>query len=215
MSVVWLDRDDPRYPPALLNHLGDQGPRRIATRGNLALLSAPMVALLCSVACPGDVILRTFDVARALRDAGVSVVGGFHAPMEQEALTLLLRGTQPVVVCAARAIEEMRLPTTWQAAMDAGRLLLLSPFNDAQRRVTAARARRRNEVVAALATTVFVAHAAPGGSVEALCRVIQARGTPLLTLEGADNAALLALGARPVRPATIAAFVSASLPDQR
>jgi HEPN domain-containing protein len=35
---------------------------------------------------------------------GVTVVGGFHAPMERECLTILLRGAQPVILCPARNI---------------------------------------------------------------------------------------------------------------
>jgi predicted AAA+ superfamily ATPase len=46
-------------------------------------------------------VLRTF--ALALREAGIPVIGGFHAPMEKECLDLLLRGTQPVVICPARS----------------------------------------------------------------------------------------------------------------
>ena len=96
--------------------------------GNLRLLDEPLTALFCSNRCPGDLILKTYDLARAMRDASVPVIGGFQTPMERECLGLLLRGEQPVVVCPARGIDNMRIPRDWRPALDAGRLLVLSPF---------------------------------------------------------------------------------------
>lgn len=43
--------------------------------GNLGLLDEPLTALFCSQRCPGDLILKTYDLARAMRDAGVSMDG--------------------------------------------------------------------------------------------------------------------------------------------
>ena len=82
----------------------------VKSKGNLGLLGMPLTALFCSNRCPGDLILKTYDLARAMRDAGVPVIGGFHTPMDRECLRLLMRGTQPVVVCPARGIDNMRIP---------------------------------------------------------------------------------------------------------
>ena len=169
-------------------------------QGNLRLLDEPLTALFCSNRCPGDLILKTYDLARAMRDAGVPVVGGFQTPMEKECLRVLLRGSQPVVVCPARGIEGMRFPRGWRAPLDEGRMLALSPFPSAQRRPTAALAARRNEFVAELASKVFIAHAAPGGRTEAFARTLADAGKPLLTLDSPANANLLALGAEAVGP---------------
>ncbi len=166
--------------------------------GNRRILYGRTLALFCSVKCPGNLILQTYDLARVLRDAGVTTIGGFHTPMERECLALLLRGRQPVVVCPARSIVGMRLPGEWKTPLAEGRLLLLSPFAEKERRVIARLAAKRNAFVAALATEVFVAYAAPGGKTEQFCREVLARGKPLLTLDSQENAGLLALGAKPV-----------------
>ncbi|MBA3707606.1 MAG: hypothetical protein H0W83_02155, partial [Planctomycetes bacterium] len=65
--------------------------------------------------------------------AGVAVIGGFHSPMEQECLALLLKGRQPIVICPARGIDEMRLAIAWREAISAGRLLVISPFEPKDR----------------------------------------------------------------------------------
>ncbi len=56
-------------------------------------LNAQHTTLFCSI--PGDLVLKTYDMARAMRDAGVPVIGGFQMPVETECLRLLLRGNQP------------------------------------------------------------------------------------------------------------------------
>lgn len=155
-------------------------------------------------------ILKTYDLARAMRDEGVPVIGGFQSPMEKECLRLLLRGRQPVVLCPARSIENMRIPADWRRALAEGRLLLLSPFGPNQRRPTADTATLRNHLVAALATRVFIVHAAAGGKTEAFARKIQLLGKPVLTLESSANANLAALGVEVVTPE---AFVEILRPE--
>ena len=173
-------------------------PTETAHRGNLRLLDEPLTALFCSNRCPGDLILKTYDLARAMRDAGVPVIGGFQTPMERECLRLLLRGSQPVVVCPARGIDNMRLPRDWRPGLDEGRLLVLLPFPATARRPTAELAAQRNNLVASLASRVFIAHAAPGSKTEAFARNLAASGKPMLTLDCPANEKLVAMGARAV-----------------
>jgi predicted Rossmann fold nucleotide-binding protein DprA/Smf involved in DNA uptake len=195
-----IPRGDARYPAALALQLADHTPAAITAWGNLANLQRKMLALFCSVKCPGTLILQAYDVACALRDAGVTVIGGFHSPMEKECLKVLLRGTQPVIVCPPRSIEGMHLPAAWRAPLAAGRLLVLSPFTAHQRRPTADLAQARNRFVASLADEILVAHAAPGGKTEEFAATIASWGKPLYTLQSDDNVGLLRLGARAITP---------------
>ena len=166
----------------------------VNSKGNLSLLDESLTALFCSSRCPGDLILKTYDLARAMREAGVPVIGGFQTPMERECLRLLLRGEQPVVVCPARSIDNMRIPRDWRPALDDGRLLVLSPFPATVRRPTAELAAQRNELVASLASRVFIAHAARGSKTEAFARRLAEAGKPMLTLDSPANEHLLETG---------------------
>ena len=168
---------------------------KVKSKGNLSLLDEPLTALFCSNRCPGDLILKTYDIARAMRDAGSPVVGGFHTPMESECLRLLLRGDQPVVVCPARRIDNMRIPRDWRPALDGGRLLVLSPFPATARRATAEFAAQRDHLVAELAQRIYIAHAAVGSKTEAFARQLSESGEPLLTLHGPANTNLVEMGA--------------------
>ncbi len=166
--------------------------------GDTDILKRPLLALVCSVRCPGDLILKAYDTAKALREAGVAVIGGFHTPMEKECLRILLRGKQPVVVCPARSIEGMRVPAEWRGPIKEGRLVVASPFEAKHSRVTAALSAQRNEMVAQIASALLVVHAAKGGATEALCAAAIAQGKRVYTLDSPANAHLVALGARVV-----------------
>jgi len=200
LKLIRVDKSDARYPSSLVDCLKDQAPPTVMAHGNLELLQDKTLALFCSVRCLGMLILRAYDLARALRDANVAVIGGFHSPMEQECLALLLRGTQPIIICPARSIDGMHVPREWQAPLAKGRLLLLSPFEERHNRVTTSLARERNLFVAALAAEVFVAHATPSGKMESFAATALSWGKPLLTLESEENSGIVALGARPVKP---------------
>ncbi len=192
-----LYQDHPDFPDRLSSYLGEHAPRSLYVLGELSILGRPTLAWFCSVKCPGDLILKTYDLARVLREAQIPVIGGFHSPMEKECLKLLLRGQQPVIVCPARSIWS-RLPGEWKLPLEQGRLLIVSPFEEKHRHPTAELAQERNEFVAALADNIFVAYAFPGSKTERFCQKVISWDKPLLTLESQDNANLIALGAKPV-----------------
>ncbi len=166
MNPTVLTSTDADYPSRLRERLAEHAPRRLTCLGGFALLSHAKTGLLCSVRCPGDKILAAYDAARKLRDEGVTVVSGFHSPVEKECLRILLRGRQPIIICLARAVEKIRIPADWRHPLEGGRLLLLSPFEKRPRRPTTESSHQRNELVAALSDEALIIHATPGGSIE-------------------------------------------------
>ena len=190
-----IGQADDKYPQALSRFLENRIPKYIFALGNLDLLRSETVALFCSVKCPGNLILKTYDLARQLRDAGTAVISGFHSPMEKECLSLLLRGEQPIIWCPAKRLTSMRLPKECADALSKSRLLMLSPFGERIKRADKDTARIRNEFVAALATRVFVAHASSGGKTESFCQKVLGWRKPIMTFEDPHNIPLLNLGA--------------------
>ncbi len=164
--------------------------------GDLNLLSRSTVGLLCSVRCPGRIILDAYDFARRTPQDGAAIIGGFHSPMERTCLNTLLARHVPVVYCPARRLNERGIPRAWDAALAEQRLLILSPFVTSQRRVTRDLARQRNLLIAALADVLFVPYALRGGSTEAVVRLRLHCGMPVCTLQNVENEHLMGLGAR-------------------
>lgn len=173
MDALTFTAADARYSARLRERLGDGAPAQLTTLGNLDLLALPKTALFCSARCPGRAILATYDHAAKWRDDGITVISGFHSPIEKECLRILLRGKQPIILCPARAIEAMRIPTECRAAFDAGRLLFLSPFIQKPKRVTKDSAFDRNKLVAALADAAYIAHISPGGQTERIAQMLR------------------------------------------
>lgn len=56
-------------------------PPPFKTKGDPQLLEEPLTPFFCSSCYPGDLILKTYDLARSMLDAGVAVIGGFQMPM--------------------------------------------------------------------------------------------------------------------------------------
>jgi len=198
MDAIYIPQDDPRYPASLKTCLNGRAPASLTAIGDLDLLRRRTLGLFCSMKCPGGLILRAHDLAQDLRRPDLTVLSGFHTPVEREMLETFLRGRQPVIVCPARSVEGMRIRKEYLEPLRENRLLLLSPFPEKRRRIDASASIVRNRVVAALADAVLVVHAEPGGKAEQVCREALAWRKPLYALEDDANAHLIALGAKPI-----------------
>ncbi len=174
---------------------------KIRTLCDAVIRNGQTLALFCSVRCPGKLILDTYDAVQRLRNAGVTVISGFHSPMEKECLTVLLRSPNPVIWCLARG-KLTRIPPDIKESIAAGRLHIIAPFPGKVRRHTAATCAKRNRIVADMANAVIVVHAAPGSKIEALSLSLLAAGKPVYTFDHPANVALLQAGAKTLTPDT-------------
>ena len=205
MQIENIDQSHPDYPEQLKKYLKTDAPETIWSWGNINLLGSrddlqngELWATFCSNKCPGEIILKAHDLAQRFRRLGKSTIGGFHTPVEKECLRVLLRGTQPVIICPARSIENMRLKPEWKRALSENRLLILSIFASKVRRSTLELARQRNMFVAAIADRIFFAHAAEGSRTLKFAKMISEWGKPFFTFDTKANSPLLQLGAQPV-----------------
>ena len=193
-----IRQESPVYPQALLAGLGSDAPAELWAAGPLQPLDQPKIGFFCSSQCPGSIVLTTFDAITKMRDEGQILTGGFHSVMEWECLGILLRGRQPVIWVPARSIVGMHLKPELVPAFDTGRLLILSPFPPKDKRITATLAEARNRFVGALADSIFVSHAAPGGKTAALCHALLASGKRVCTFNSSANEHLPTMGARSI-----------------
>lgn len=184
IQVLTLTPSHAHWPREIDGRLGRDAPSRLWAIGSPEILVEKKVGLFCSIRCPGEAILGAYDAARKLRDEGVTVVSGFHSPVEKECLRILLRGKQPIIICLARALGRIRFPAEWRPALQNDRLLLLSPFEKRPRRPDMESARRRNELVAALSDEVLIVHATPDGHIAQLCELVDRWHIPQRRLGG-------------------------------
>lgn len=173
LPISKLTPSDPRWPRELSDRLQSKAPPELWAIGATEILEARKIGLFCSVRCPGNAILGAYDSARKLRDDSVTVVSGFHSPVEKECLRILLRGNQPIIICLARAFGKIRVSSEWRRALESGRLLLVSTFEKWPPRPDKNSTVYRNECVAALSDEVLIIHATPGGEIERIAQLIE------------------------------------------
>ncbi len=149
--------------------------------GEQALLGMPLTAFFASRQCPGVAIRAAMDWALEQARARRAVISGFHSPLEQSVLNLMLEARSPAILVLARPIACARLKTNWTTAISEGRMTVVSTSTDTTR-LTSARAARRNDLVAQLADNIVIAHASAGGELARQSAYWARRGTPLHTL---------------------------------
>lgn len=135
--------------------------------GNIKLLEEHKTAFICSRRIPAGVVLKSYDWAIAMRNAGQCVISGFHSPIEKDIFHFLIKGNQPVIIVLARGLIH-EIPPKIERAISEDRLLLISPFRDEITRVTKDTSLIRNRFVIELAHKIFIPHLSPGGSLEIL-----------------------------------------------
>ena len=138
---------------------------QIAALGDISLLDLPKVGFLSSRKVPPAAVMKCYDWATEMRDKGVCVMGGFQSPLERDVLTLLLQGKQPVIWVLARKLWTPRgVPKPYRAAIEDGRLLIVSPVAQSIRRVDAQSAAVRNRFILESAQRVVFAALDPAGA---------------------------------------------------
>jgi predicted Rossmann fold nucleotide-binding protein DprA/Smf involved in DNA uptake len=150
--------------------------------GREDLLNNALLAFFASRQCSGTAIRLAMDWALAQAAKKQAVVSGFHSPLEQSVLKVLLQAKSPVVAVLARPVSQAKLPTQWHTALEQGRMAVVSAephSGQVQSRLTATLASERNDLVARLAGRIIVAHASPGGALERACQDWEVQGMKL------------------------------------
>jgi hypothetical protein len=159
--------------------------------------------LFCSQKCPGDLILKGYDTAKEVRELNIGVISGFQSSMEKDILQILLRGTQPIVICPARGLEGMRIPVVVRKSLSEGRLLFLSPFVSSLKRPVTKTTEERNFLVGSLADRILIIHAEPNGRLEKICQTFFKWEKPIYVLKSENNQSLSDSGAIPIENALL------------
>lgn len=144
----------------------------VASLGNKELLKLHKTAFLCSRKTPASVVLKCYDWAIEQREKGTCVISGFHSKIEKDVFHYLLAGVQPVIMALARGMKK-KIEPELKAAIDAGRLLVVTPFDNSMKRVTAETAEKRNRFMIEVADEIAIGFASKGGMLERLVKEVK------------------------------------------
>ena len=146
----------------------------VSSLGNTELLKLRKTAFLCSRKIPASVVLKCYDWAIEQRNQGNCIVSGFHSKIEKDVFHYLLAGTQPVIMALARGMKE-KIEPDLRNAVNAGRLLMITPFAENVKRISADTAGKRNRFMIELADEVVIGFASKGGMLEMLAAAFKGK----------------------------------------
>ena len=155
-------------PAAYAHHLDSEIARRLIGVGNTELLAKPLLGLLASRECPGEVLMETLDRVPQWVKEGRVILSGFHAPLEQQVLRSVLRRKGSVVKVLARGMTDYRPAKEERDPLSDGRMLVLTTCPPENCRTTRASALDRNRLVLALALEMVIPYAAEGSPIASL-----------------------------------------------
>ena len=120
------------------------------TLGNASLLDRKKIGYFASSKIATLSVLPTLDWATEVANReDVAIVSGFHSKMEREVLDFLLRGKCGIICVLARSIYK-KVPSTFQEAYNAGRVLFISPCKTSTSMTSRHLCQQRNKYVAAM-----------------------------------------------------------------
>lgn len=199
-ELIRLRKSDNNYPVKLKQYLNESAPDFIDIIGNRDLLNNNnLMALFCSVKCPGNLILQIYDFIQSSPNTDIAFIGGFHSMIEKECLRLISRKNNPIIYCPAKNIENMKLNPVLKKLLEENRLLILSPFDKRKNRISKNNAIERNRFISALADSIIVTYAEKGGKIEFLSKEILQWNKPIFTFDTPGNAHLIKLGVKPIK----------------
>jgi DNA processing protein len=166
--------------------------------GDPALLNYPLLGIISARQVDSDLALETAQLLKqlvSLEDA--AFVSGWHSPLEEEALRILLAQEATVVLCVAKSLDRFIPSMGVESRVTDGKALLLTHCTPKAKRITRNASLRRNELIVELAKILLVLSAPEGSASLSLAKSALRRGKVVVTPKHPMNKELLASGALP------------------
>ncbi|MBR1871361.1 MAG: hypothetical protein IJ802_06000 [Kiritimatiellae bacterium] len=137
--------------------------------GNATLLDLRKTAFLSSRRTSSAAALKCHEWALDVRNSAQCVITGAQSALEKHVFTLLLAGSQPLILVLARALWQ-EIPAYLRPAIGSGRLLAISPIASTATRVTQESALARNRYIIREANEIVFGSLDESGSLASLLR---------------------------------------------
>ena len=179
-------------------------PPSLWCRGDPTILDRTLLGIISARQIDSDLALESSELLKKLvfmKD--VSFVGGWHSPLEEEALRIVLAQKASMIFCVAKSLDRFVPSIEVASRVSQGQTLLLTHCSPKAKRITRDASVRRNQLVVELAKTILVLSAPEGSASLNLARSALRQGKTVHTLEHRLNKDLLIAGAIPATSDTI------------
>ena len=182
------------YPKGLTPFLDKQS-SRLWYKGKPSILNGKLVGIVSARRIEPDLALKAAEVVRELATLEVGFIGGWHSPLEEEALRILITRSARVIVCTAKSLDRFKPSPEVTDFVNQGRALLLTRCSPKARRISRDASIRRNELVLGLANGLVVLSAPAGSASFKLAQLAVGLRKPVFAPPHPINQRLLASGA--------------------
>jgi predicted Rossmann fold nucleotide-binding protein DprA/Smf involved in DNA uptake len=166
--------------------------------GDPAVLKHPLLGIISARQIDSDLASKTAQLLKQLASLkDVAFVSGWHSPLEEEALRILLAQEATIVLCVAKSLDRFVPSMGVESRVTDGKALLLTHCSTKAKRITRNASMRRNELIVELAKALLVLSAPEGSASLSLAKSALRRGKLVVTPEHPMNKELLASGALP------------------
>ena len=185
-------------PPNGLEPFFNGRPPKLWCVGEQRILNGPLL---------GIVSAREFDQDLATKSAGlleqlapvkdIAFIGGWHSPLEKEALRILSANSAQSIFCVPKSLERFTPPREIKNLLRQGQALLLTHCSPQAKRISREGSLRRNQLVMGLSNALLILSAPEASSSLELAKAALRCGKPVLALKNRTNNELLSRGALP------------------
>jgi predicted Rossmann fold nucleotide-binding protein DprA/Smf involved in DNA uptake len=124
----------------------------------------------------------------ALRDAGVTIAGGWHSPLEKGILDALIEGQVKVAFFAAKGLKGRGFQQKFKLFDKASRGLMISPFPDSVTKINGIKGPRlRNQLLAAISDVLLIPYIKPKGKLFHMLKAESAFLSKAFVLNHSEN----------------------------
>ena len=185
-------------PPANLKSFFGGKVETLWSLGDSSILSRRLLGIVSARQTDSDLALKSSQLLKQLAlPKQAAFIGGWHSPLEKEALKVVLAAAVPLVFCIPKALDRFVMSVDMENRVNDRQVLLLTHCSPKAKRITRNASIRRNQMVADLAGALLVLSAPAGSSSLSLAKLALRHGKPVLTPEHRMNQELLAYSALP------------------
>ena len=184
--------------PMVLRTFFSGKPPRLWSVGNPAILNRRLLGIISARQIDSDLALKSSQLLKQLASLKeIGFVSGWHSPLEEEALRVLLNDAARIVFCVPKALNRFVPPVGIEIRINQKEALLLTHCSPKAKRISRDASIRRNHLVVGLASALLALSAPSGTASLNLAKVALRHGKPVFTPEHRLNQGLLGIGALP------------------
>ena len=152
--------------------------------GEPAILERKLLGIISARQIDSDLALKSSQLLKQLASLKeVSFVSGWHSPLEEEALNILLAQGAAIVYCVPKSLYRFVPSAGVKDRVSQGKALLLTHCSPGAKRISRDTSLRRNELVVVLAAALLVLSAPQGSASLKVAKSALRYGKPVMTPE--------------------------------